>query len=69
MFAANCRPIGGSRSFDAPALVIFIDFECKNGRPHPPYTTAVKNYSGLLADTGKSEAEIRAAIAALTGGK
>ena len=50
-------------------LVISIDFECKNGHPHPHYTAPVKNYSGLLADTGKSKAEIRAAIAALTGGK
>jgi hypothetical protein len=47
-------------------LVISIDFECKNGHLHGHYGAAVKNYSGLLADTGKSEAELQLTIARLT---
>jgi tetratricopeptide (TPR) repeat protein len=46
-------------------LAIFIDFEHKTGHPHPHRDDAVGNYAGLLAAMGKSEAEIRAAIASL----
>jgi tetratricopeptide (TPR) repeat protein len=48
-------------------LAIFIDFERKNGHPHPHLDAAIKNYAGLLAAMGKSEPEIRAAIASVTG--
>ena len=52
-------------------LVIFIDFERRTGHPHPHHDAAVRNYTRLLAAMGTSEAEIKAAIAALTddGGK
>jgi tetratricopeptide (TPR) repeat protein len=45
------------------ALAIFIDFEHKTEHPHPRSNTAVSNYAGLLAEMGKSEAEIKAALA------
>ena len=48
-------------------LAIFIDFERKTGHPHPHRDAALRNYAGLLAAMGKSEAEIKAAIASLTG--
>jgi hypothetical protein len=48
-------------------LVIFIDFERKTGHAHPHRDGAVRNYASLLAEIGKNEAEIRAAIASLTG--
>ena len=48
-------------------LAIFVDFERKAGHPHPHRERAIANYGGLLAEMGKSEAEIIAAIAALTG--
>ena len=49
------------------ASTILIDFERKNGHPHPHRDQAISNYTRLLAAMGKSEAEIRAAIASLTG--
>jgi tetratricopeptide (TPR) repeat protein len=48
-------------------LAIFIDFERNNVHPHPHRDAAIKNYSGLLTAMGKGEAEIRTAIASLTG--
>jgi hypothetical protein len=48
-------------------LVILIDFEHKTGHPHPHRDQAFHNYAGLLTAMGKSEAEIKAAIASLTG--
>jgi hypothetical protein len=48
-------------------LAIFIDFERRTGHSHPYRRAAIRNYSGLLAAMGKSEAEIKAALAALTG--
>jgi tetratricopeptide (TPR) repeat protein len=48
-------------------LAIFVDFERKTGYPHPHRVAAIRNYSGLLAAMGKTEAEITAAIASLTG--
>jgi tetratricopeptide (TPR) repeat protein len=48
-------------------VAIFIDFERKNAHPHPHREQAIANYAGLLAAMGKSEAEIRAAIASVTG--
>jgi hypothetical protein len=48
-------------------LAIFIDFERKNGHPHPHREAAVRNYADLLAAMGKSETEIKAAIVSLTG--
>ena len=47
-------------------LAIFIDFERKNGHSHPHRDKAQVNYASLLAAMGKSEAEIKAAIAELT---
>jgi tetratricopeptide (TPR) repeat protein len=48
-------------------LAIFINFERKNGHPHPHREQAMANYAGLLAAMGKSEGEVRGAIAGLTG--
>lgn len=48
-------------------VAIFIDFERKNGHPHPHRDTALRNYARLLAAMGKSEAEIGTAIASLAG--
>jgi tetratricopeptide (TPR) repeat protein len=47
-------------------VTIFIEFEHKNGYPHPHRDRGMANYTGLLAAMGKSEAEIKAATAALT---
>jgi Tfp pilus assembly protein PilF len=60
-----------NRSADAEPLMrrvlaILIDFERKTGHPHPHRDMAMHNYVGLLAEVGKSEAEIEAAIASLT---
>jgi tetratricopeptide (TPR) repeat protein len=49
------------------ALAIFLDFERATGHPHLHRDTALDNYTDLLKAMGKSEAEIRAAIATLTG--
>lgn len=46
-------------------LVVFIDFERKTRHAHPRRDQGVASYVGLLAATGKSEAEIRAAIVSL----
>jgi tetratricopeptide (TPR) repeat protein len=46
-------------------LAIFTDFERKTRHPHPHRDAAIGNYAVLLAAMGRSEAEIRAAIAAL----
>jgi tetratricopeptide (TPR) repeat protein len=48
-------------------LAIFIDFERSNRHPHPHHDQAVTNYGRLLAAMGKSEEEIEAAIASVTG--
>jgi hypothetical protein len=48
-------------------LAIFIDFERKTGHPHPHRDAAFENYAALLAEMGKSEAEITAVITDLTG--
>jgi hypothetical protein len=48
-------------------LAIFIDFERKTGHPHGHRDAAIENYVNLLAEMGRSEAEIKAALAALTG--
>jgi tetratricopeptide (TPR) repeat protein len=48
-------------------MVIFVDFERRTGHPHPHRDAAVRNYADLLATMGKSEAEIKAATASLTG--
>jgi tetratricopeptide (TPR) repeat protein len=50
------------------ALAIFIDFERKNGHPHPDCQMIRDRFAGLLAEMGKSEAEIEAAIAEMTAG-
>ena len=47
-------------------LATFIDFERKTGHPHGHRDAAIENYVNLLAEMG-SEAEIKAALAALTG--
>jgi tetratricopeptide (TPR) repeat protein len=46
---------------------IFMDFVRATGHLHPDCDAAFRNYAGLLAAMGKSEAEIKAAIASLTG--
>ena len=48
-------------------VAILIDFERKTGHLHPHRDAAFGNYADLLAAMGKSEAEIKAAIANLTG--
>jgi tetratricopeptide (TPR) repeat protein len=48
-------------------VVIFLDFQRTTGHPHPHRDAALRNYANLLRAMGKSEAEIRAAIATLTG--
>jgi len=48
-------------------LAIFIDFERKTGHTHGHRDAAIENYVNLLAEMGRSEAEIKAALAALTG--
>ena len=42
-----------------------VDFERKNGHRHPHRDHPIANYARLLTVMGKSEAEIRAAIASL----
>ena len=49
------------------ALVIFLAFERVTAHQHPHRDTVLGNYADLLRAMGKSEAEIRAAIATLTG--
>jgi hypothetical protein len=48
-------------------LVIFVDFERKTGHQHPHRDAALRNFADLLMAMGKSEAEIKAAIASLAG--
>jgi tetratricopeptide (TPR) repeat protein len=48
-------------------LAILIDFERKTGHPHPHRDAALSNYTGLLAEMGKGDAEIKTALAALRG--
>jgi tetratricopeptide (TPR) repeat protein len=45
---------------------IFIHFERATGHEHQHRDAALQNYAGLLEERGKSEAEIKAAIASLT---
>jgi hypothetical protein len=47
-------------------VVIFLDFERATGHPHQHRDTALGNYAVLLRAMGKTDAEIRAALAALT---
>ena len=47
-------------------VAIFLDFERATGHPHPHRDAALNNYAVLLKAMGKTDAEIRAAIAALT---
>jgi hypothetical protein len=47
-------------------LAILFDFERKTKHAHPLRDTAVGNYARLLAAMGKSQIEIKAAIAGLT---
>ena len=49
-------------------VAIVIDFERRTGHPHPHRDAAFGNYVRLLAATGKSEAEITAALADVTAG-
>jgi hypothetical protein len=48
-------------------LAILVDFGRKTRHPHPHRDAALRNYAGLLAAIGKSEAEIKAAIASSIG--
>jgi hypothetical protein len=47
-------------------LAIFFDFERKTEHAHALRDTVVGNYARLLAATGKSQVQIKAAIASLT---
>ena len=49
-------------------VAVVIDFERRTGHPHPHRDAALGNYARLLAATGKSEAEITAALADVTAG-
>ena len=49
------------------ALAIFIDFERKIARSHPDRDVVQANYVRLLVTMDKSEEEIQATIATLTG--
>lgn len=46
-------------------VAIFVEFTRQTGHRHPYLDAAFRNYAGLLADMGKSEAQIDAACAAL----
>jgi hypothetical protein len=46
-------------------VAIFIDFERGTGHPHPYRDAGLRNYAVMLAEMGKSEAEIKAAIVSL----
>ena len=46
-------------------LQIFLEFERRNGHPHPHRDGAIQNYVELLVDLGKSESEVVAALRAL----
>jgi hypothetical protein len=46
---------------------IFLDFERATGHQHPHRDAVLGNYAGLLEAMGKSDAEIRAALAGLAG--
>jgi hypothetical protein len=46
-------------------VAIFVEFTRRTGHRHPHLDQAFANYAGLLADMGKSQAEIEAACAAL----
>jgi hypothetical protein len=49
-------------------VAIFVGFTRNTGDPHPHREQAMVNYAGLLAEMGKSEAEIDAAFAGVTAG-
>lgn len=49
-------------------LVIFLDFTRRTGHEHPHLQAAFENYSYLLREIGKSEAEIEETLTALTAG-
>jgi hypothetical protein len=46
---------------------IFLDFQRKTRHAHPHREAALRNYAGLLKAMGRSEAEIRAALASWSG--
>jgi hypothetical protein len=46
-------------------VAILIDFERKTGHPHPHRNTVLRNYTGILAEMGKSDVEVGAAITSL----
>jgi hypothetical protein len=46
-------------------LAIFLAFQRDTGHAHPHRDAAIGNYAGLLIATGKTEAEIIAALTAL----
>jgi tetratricopeptide (TPR) repeat protein len=49
------------------ALVILLDFTRRTGHEHPQLRAVFRNYRLLLQEMGKSDTEIKAVIAALTG--
>jgi tetratricopeptide (TPR) repeat protein len=56
--------LGEAESLMRRMVVIFLAFERATGHAHPHRDVAIRNYSGLLAAMGKSEAEIATTIAA-----
>jgi hypothetical protein len=49
------------------ALVVLLDFTRRTGHEHPHLQTAFENYQDVLQEMGKSDTEIEAAIASLSG--
>jgi len=49
------------------ALAIFLDVTGRTGHPHPRLDAVLANYTGILRDLGRSEADIQAELGALQG--
>ncbi len=50
------------------AVTIFIEFERRNGHPHPHHDAAIRNYVGMLREMGKNQTDIDLAMATLRCG-
>jgi hypothetical protein len=61
---ATNRP-GEAEPLMRRALAIFLAFQRDTGHAHPHRDTVIRNYRGLLAAIGRSEAEIEAELATL----
>jgi hypothetical protein len=65
--AALAARLAGAEPLMRLVLAILVDFGRKTRHPHPHRDAALRNYAGLLAAIGKSEADIKAAIASSIG--